>query len=72
VLRLTPAGRNARRPKRVLSGLLRCGVCGESYIITTKDHVACSGRRNKGSCDNARMMSMAEIEQRVLKACRGT
>jgi hypothetical protein len=52
----------------VLSGLLRCGVCGESYIITTKDHVACSGRRNKGSCDNGRMMGMGEIEQRVLTA----
>ena len=61
-------GRNARRPKRVLSGLLRCGVCGESYIVVTKDHVGCSGRRNKGSCDNGRMMGMGEIEARVLKA----
>jgi DNA invertase Pin-like site-specific DNA recombinase len=61
-------GRNARRPKRVLSGLLRCGMCGESYIVVTKDHVACSGRQNKGVCDNARTMRMAEIEQRVLTA----
>jgi len=27
-----------RGPKGLLSGLLKCGVCGASYIIVTKDH----------------------------------
>lgn len=59
-----------RGPKRLLSGLLKCGVCGASYIIVTKDHVACSAYRNKGTCDNNRTMRMREIEQRVLTALR--
>ena len=72
-LRATSGGKHMtyqRRPRRLLSGLLRCGVCGESYIVITKDHVACSGRQNKGVCDNARTMRMAEVEQRVLNALR--
>jgi site-specific DNA recombinase len=59
-----------RRPKRLLSGLLTCGVCGASYIIVTKDHVACSAHRNKRTCANTRTMRMAEIEQRVLTALK--
>jgi len=55
-------------PKRLLSGLLTCGVCGGSYIVVTKDHVACSAYRNKRTCGNKRTMRMGEIEQRVLAA----
>lgn len=61
---------HARRPKRLLSGLLRCGVCGGSYIVRTRDFVACSRRTNTGTCDNARDVSMGEIETRVLDALR--
>ena len=59
---------NARRPKRPLSGLLKCGFCGGSYIVTTKDWLGCSARRNKGTCDNRRMVTMTEVEERVLSA----
>ena len=59
-----------RGPKRLLSGLLKCGVCGASFIIVTKDHVACSAYRNKRTCDNKRTMRMGEIEQRVLTALK--
>lgn len=55
-----------RGPKRLLSGLVKCGVCGASYIIVTKDHVACSAYRNKRSFENKRTIRMEEIEQRVL------
>jgi site-specific DNA recombinase len=59
-----------RGPKRILSGLLKCAVCGASYIVVTKDHVGCSAFRNKGTCDNNRTMRMREIEQRVLAALK--
>ena len=59
-----------RGPKRLLSGLLKCGGCGASYIIVTKDHVACSAYRNKRTCENKRTIRMEEIEQRVLTALK--
>ncbi len=62
--------RQRRGPRRLLSGLLTCGVCGGSMIIVTKDHVACSAYRNRRTCENNRTMRMAEIEERVLTALR--
>jgi DNA invertase Pin-like site-specific DNA recombinase len=59
-----------RGPKRLLSGLLKCGACGASFIVVTKDHVACSAYRNKRTCDNKRTIRMGEIEQRVLTALK--
>ena len=59
-----------RRPKRLLSGLLTCGLCGGKYIVRTRDYVACSGRMNTGTCDNSREVAMSEIEERVLAAIR--
>lgn len=57
-----------RRPKRPLSGLLKCGLCGASYIVSTRDWLGCSGLRNRGSCNNRRMITMTEVEMRVLTA----
>lgn len=59
-----------RRPKRVLSGLLRCGICGGSYIVRTRGYVGCSRRMNTGTCDNNRDVAMSEIETRVIAALR--
>ena len=59
-----------RRPKRVLSGLLRCGVCGGTVIVVQGPYVGCSNHSNKRTCDNRRLMPMEEIEQRVLEALR--
>jgi site-specific DNA recombinase len=59
-----------RRPRRTLSGLLRCGVCGESYIVVQGKYIGCSAVRNKGTCDNRRLITMTEVEERVLAALR--
>ena len=59
-----------RRPKRLLSGLLRCGLCGGNYIVRTRNYVACSRRMNTGTCHNNREVAMSEIEERVLAALR--
>lgn len=57
---------HGRKPKRVLSGLLVCRTCGGSYIIHHGDYLGCSTRFNKGLCDNARIVTMREVESRVL------
>ena len=62
--------RARRGPRRMLSGLLRCGLCGSSYVIVRSDLCGCSGRQNAGICDNARQIRMADVEQRVLAAVK--
>jgi|GEM_PF-5743275 len=44
----TPLRRDlARRPKFLLSGLLKCGCCGANYILINRTRYGCSGSRNK-------------------------
>lgn len=55
-----------QRPKRLLSGLVQCGVCGANYIVVGKDLWGCSAQRQKGTCDNGRKITTAALESRVL------
>lgn len=57
-----------RRPKHLLSGLVRCGSCGSSMIVVRGDTVGCSSHRNKRTCNNHLTITLAEIETRVLAA----
>jgi len=57
-----------RRPKRLLSGLLRCGCCGGSYSVVRDDVMRCSTLSNSGACDNRRTVRTGDIEGRVLAA----
>ena len=59
-----------RRPKRLLSGLITCGVCGGQITIANRDRYGCAGARQKGTCTNKRTMSATEIERRVLGGLR--
>jgi DNA invertase Pin-like site-specific DNA recombinase len=65
---------HSRRPKRLFSGLLRCGCCGGSYIVSGSDsrgiRIECSIRRETGACDNRRTISAAEVEERVIDGLR--
>ncbi len=68
------AANAARRPVRLLSGLLRCGHCaGALVVIGAKGRIGCSTFREKGSavCDNGATALSAEVERRVLAALRG-
>lgn len=60
----------ARRPRRVLSGLLRCGACGAGMSIKDRDHgrlrIMCSQAKEAGACDHRRAYHLDEIEGRVL------
>lgn len=58
------------RRRYLLSGLLRCAVCGSSYTIIGHDRYACAGYRERGTCENRRAIKRAEIESRVLEGLK--
>ena len=55
-----------RRPKRMLSGLVRCGVCGGPMIVAYKDHMACGTYRSRAGCDSGRKLNTLRLEGRIL------
>jgi DNA invertase Pin-like site-specific DNA recombinase len=59
-----------RRPKRLLSELVECGICGGNVTIHAKDYWYCSTRKNTGMCSNAASIRTAELERRVLDALK--
>ncbi len=56
----------SRRSKFLLSGLLKCGICGGGYTIRAKGRYACSNRANRGTCSNERTITRQEVEERVI------
>ncbi len=59
-----------RRPKHLLSGLLRCACCGGTYSAKGKDLLGCSRYKESGTCDNASSVPRSHVEQRVLEGLR--
>ena len=61
------------RPKTLLSGLLRCGVCEGGFSKISKMHFGCSAARNKGPtvCTNLLTMRQDRLESTVLDGLRG-
>lgn len=55
-----------RRPKRLLSGMIRCGVCKGSVVIVANGHWGCANTRSTGTCTNRRQISNAVLERKVL------
>ncbi|WP_346327410.1 recombinase family protein [Iodidimonas sp. SYSU 1G8] len=62
----------AHRRKFLLSGLVRCGVCGSGFTITGQDRYGCATRRSSGTCTNSLTIGRAELEARVLHGIRET
>ncbi len=60
----------AHRKTHVLSGLVRCGVCGGSMAITAKGRYGCSSYRSSRTCTNRRTIPRVEIEERVLSGLK--
>jgi site-specific DNA recombinase len=58
----------AKRPRHLLSGLCKCADCGSGFIITARDRLACSSRRERGDCLNSSTIGRLEVETRVLEA----
>jgi site-specific DNA recombinase len=57
-----------RRPRHMLSGVVRCGACGGNMIAASDRRLTCSAHINKGTCDNRRTIKVEEVETRVLEA----
>ena len=57
---------NRRRPKYLLSGLIKCGHCGGGFSVISQTHMGCSTARNKGTCDNRRTIKREALEELVL------
>lgn len=65
-----PHERQQRNPKRILSGLLRCGKCGGGMSAHDKRggvvRIRCTTHTESGSCDNARRYRLDKIEAAVI------
>ena len=65
-LSLAPAPHLRKRPKRLLSGLVRCGLCGAPFTIVGKESLGCAAVRATGICDQRRTYAPRRLERRVL------
>ncbi len=60
-----------RRAPRLLSGLIKCGTCGGAMHVVRDDRMQCIEHRSGASgCTNARMVSLNDVETRVVTAVR--
>ncbi|OWY08448.1 hypothetical protein B6V72_18560 [Thioclava sp. F34-6] len=55
-----------RRPRFLLSGLIKCGVCGSGFVKISQNHFGCAGARNKGTCTNTKTIRKDVLEATVL------
>ena len=53
------------RPKSLLAGLLKCGLCGGGYTLTGLERYGCATRRSKGTCRNSATIGRRELEVRI-------
>jgi site-specific DNA recombinase len=60
----TPAA-YGRKPKRLLSGLMKCSLCGSGMTLNGQKF-ACSAARERGTCKNTKIIAAKTIEARVL------
>jgi site-specific DNA recombinase len=58
---------DTRRPQHLLSGSIRCGVCGGGMSLVGGTSYGCSTARNKGTCANRRTIKRRELEAMVLE-----
>ncbi|MEO1222408.1 MAG: recombinase family protein, partial [Pseudomonadota bacterium] len=59
--------RKARRPRYLLSGLLKCGVCGGGFAKANHHRYGCATAKNKGTCSNKLKIPQEKLEKLVLQ-----
>ncbi len=64
------AGIRRQPSKRLLSGLITCGVCSGSFTVVGAERWGCSTSRATGTCTNTRTIGTAQLEHRILDALR--
>ena len=57
-----------RKPRFLLTGLVKCGCCGGGFSTIGKDRFGCSNSRNKGQsvCTNRTGITRQDLEGRIL------
>ncbi|API60902.1 recombinase family protein [Tardibacter chloracetimidivorans] len=65
-----------RRPRRILSGLLRCGACGAGMSTMGKDksgrtRIRCTAQAERGDCPDPATFYLDTVEKAVLDGLRG-
>jgi DNA invertase Pin-like site-specific DNA recombinase len=64
-----PLPHHTRKPKRVLSGLLKCGCCGAGMSIKDtrkgRQRIQCTQMKESGACDHRRVYDLDTIERTV-------
>ena len=55
-----------RRPRFLLSGLAKCGVCGASYVKINARLFGCAAARDRGTCTNNLHIRIGNLEAAVL------
>ncbi len=68
----TPQWRLKNRAKFILSGFLRCAVCGGNLVISNRYSYRCATSRDRGShaCTNALSVNRKRLETAVIAALR--
>ena len=58
------AARRGGESKFAFSGLLKCGVCGASFVMAGRDHYCCASRTHGGTaaCSNDAYLRRSQIE----------
>ena len=59
-----------QRPKYLLSGLMKCGVCGSSYTKYGQNRFACAGLRDRGTCSNGLTVRGDDVEMTILEGLK--
>ena len=57
-----------RRPKEILSGKIKCGHCGKSFIKSGKDHIHCSSANKGMDCASNNWSIKLETVKSVVQA----
>jgi site-specific DNA recombinase len=55
-----------RMPRRLLSGLAKCGICGGGWIVVSKTYWGCGKYKDGGGCSNRLRIRGDLLEARVL------
>ena len=59
-----------RRPRHLLSGLIKCDACGGGFSMISKNLLGCSTARNKATCENRLKIRRDVLEASVLSGLR--
>ena len=57
-------------PRYLLSGLLRCGVCGASFVLTNITRYQCASHVNGRACTNRISVKRDLVEDRIVDTIR--